>query len=246
MSIRRFSSVLSKADKAKKWAGQHAVEYVLTRNPSVVGLGSGSTIVHAIEHLATTRLAQRAICIPTSFQTRELILSHKLCLGSIEQYPHIDITIDGADEIDPGLNAIKGGGACLFQERLIAQASKEFVLVADATKVSDQLGQQWKRGVPVEVIPIALSSIKHSLQYLFPDARIKLRMATPSDKAGPVVTDNGNLILDCDFGPISDCSGLYKEIKCLSGVLDVGLFCNMANTAYIGQLEGGYAMSRKD
>jgi ribose 5-phosphate isomerase A len=85
MSIRQFSSVLSKAEKAKKWAGQNAIKHVLERRPTIIGLGSGSTIVYAIEHLATTSLAKSAICIPTSFQTRQLILSHKLCLGSIEQ-----------------------------------------------------------------------------------------------------------------------------------------------------------------
>jgi ribose 5-phosphate isomerase A len=85
MSIRRFSSVLSKAEKAKKWAGQNAIKHVLERKPTIIGLGSGSTIVYAIEHLATTSLAKSAICIPTSFQTRQLILSHQLCLGSIEQ-----------------------------------------------------------------------------------------------------------------------------------------------------------------
>jgi ribose 5-phosphate isomerase A len=92
-----------------------------------------------------------------------------------------------------------------------------------------------------------LSSIQQTLERLFGNAHIKLRMATPSDKAGPVVTDNGNLILDCDFGPLNDSAMLYKEIKCLSGVLDVGLFCNMATTAYIGRLEvdEGYSIVKK-
>jgi ribose 5-phosphate isomerase A len=86
---------------------------------------------------------------------------------------------------------------------------------------------------------MALSSVIYSLERMFPIASMQLRMATPTDKAGPVVTDNGNLIIDCDFGPIKeDPSVLYKEIKCLSGILDVGLFCNMAETAYIGHLEG--------
>ncbi|KAI8072259.1 ribose 5-phosphate isomerase A-domain-containing protein [Gilbertella persicaria] len=210
---------------------------IIQANPSIIGVGSGSTIVYAIERLAGSPLGRTAVCIPTSFQTRELILRHKLNLGSIEQYPYIDITVDGADEVDPNLNAIKGGGACLFQERLIAQASHRFVLVADARKKSSQLGTQWKRGVPVEVVPIALSSIHYQLERLFPTAKIQLRMASPTDKAGPVVTDNGNLLLDCDFGPIQDPDLLYKEIKCLTGVFDVGLFCHMADTVYYGSLD---------
>lgn len=91
--------------------------------------------------------------------------------------------------------------------------------------------------MPIEVIPIALTSITYSLERMFPTASIQLRMATPTDKAGPVVTDNGNLIIDCDFGPIEHPFLLYKEIKCLSGILDVGLFCKMADSAYIGHLE---------
>lgn len=128
---------------------------------------------------------------------------------------------------------------------------------ADASKKSPKLGSkvrelilrmililihliQWRRGVPIEVIPIALSSVTKSLERMFPTAKIQLRMATPTDKAGPVVTDNGNLIIDCDFGLLTeDPALLYREIKCLSGVLDVGLFCNMAESAYFGHPEGG-------
>ncbi|KAL9540213.1 hypothetical protein MBANPS3_009810 [Mucor bainieri] len=164
-------------------------------------------------------------------------------MGSLDDYLAIDVTIDGADEIDCELNAIKGGGGCLFQERLVAQASDRFILVAaadaddpaiDDRKRSDQLGSKWTRGVPVEVIPMALTTVQYQLERMFSAASIKLRMATPTDKAGPVVTDNGNLILDCHFGPIPDPESLYKEIKCLTGVLDVGLFCKMAETAFIG------------
>lgn len=96
---------------------------------------------------------------------------------------------------------------------------------------------QWIKGVPVEVIPMALATVQYQLERMFPTVSIKLRMATPTDKAGPVVTDNGNLILDCHFGPISDPVSLYKEIKCLTGVLDVGLFCKMAKRAFIGDNE---------
>jgi ribose 5-phosphate isomerase A len=84
---------------------------------------------------------------------------------------------------------------------------------------------------------MALTTIQYKLKHMFPNANIQLRIAQPSDKAGPVVTDNGNFILDCYFGPIHDASSLYKELKCLSGILDVGLFCNMAKSAYIGHLD---------
>ncbi|KAI8377220.1 ribose-5-phosphate isomerase [Choanephora cucurbitarum] len=229
--------VTAAAERGKKWAGVNAMRDVLKTKPSILGLGSGSTIVYAIKHLAASPLAKSVICIPTSFQTRQLILGHQLQLGSIEQYPRIEVTIDGADEVDSKLNAIKGGGGCLFQERMVAQASDRFVLVADARKQSYQLGTQWKRGVPVEVVPMALTTITYQLKHLFPSANVQLRMATPTDKAGPVVTDNGNLLLDCDFGPIEDPDLLYKQIKCMTGVLDVGLFCHMADTVYYGSLD---------
>ncbi|KAI8354184.1 ribose-5-phosphate isomerase [Blakeslea trispora] len=225
------------AERGKKWAGENAMKEILQTKPSILGLGSGSTIVYAIKHLASSPLAKSITCIPTSFQTRELILENQLQLGSIEQYPQIEITIDGADEVDTQLNAIKGGGGCLFQERLVAQASRRLILVADARKRSTQLGTQWKQGVPIEVVPMALTTITYQLKRLFPSANIRLRMATPTDKAGPVVTDNGNLLLDCDFGPIEDPALLYKEIKCMTGVFDVGLFCHMADTVYYGSLE---------
>lgn len=231
--LRRQLSTQS-AERGKQWAGYSAMKYLIQAKPSVIGLGSGSTIVYAIEYLKQHPFSSNVVCIPTSFQTRQLILQSKLKMGSLDNFPVIDMTIDGADEIDRELNAIKGGGACLFQERLVAQASKRFILVADDRKRSDQLGTNWIKGVPVEVIPMALTTIQHQLERMFPTASIKLRMATPTDKAGPVVTDNGNLVLDCHFGPISDPGSLYKEIKCLSGVLDVGLFCKMAERAFIG------------
>ncbi|CAO3673064.1 hypothetical protein G6F70_003533 [Rhizopus microsporus] len=224
-------------EQGKRWAAIKAIRHVIDSQPSVIGLGSGTTIVYAIDELKKHKIAQDVVCIPTSFQTRQLILANNLKLGSLEQYPRIDVTVDGADEIDPKLNAIKGGGACLFQERLVAKASRRFVLVADERKRSSQLGTKWKRGVPVEVVPMALSPIQYTLEEMFPDALIRLRISQSSDKAGPVVTDNGNFILDCHFGPIQNPDLLYKEIKSLTGVLDVGLFCNMADTAYIGHLE---------
>ncbi|CAO0800745.1 unnamed protein product [Mucor circinelloides] len=234
--LRRQLSTQS-VERGKRWAGYSAMKYLIQSKPSVIGLGSGSTIVYAIEYLKQHQFSSDVVCIPTSFQTRQLILQSNLRLGSLDSYPIIDMTIDGADEIDRELNAIKGGGACLFQERLVAQASCKFILVADDRKRSNQLGTKWIKGVPVEVIPMALTTVQYQLERMFPAASIKLRMATPTDKAGPVVTDNGNLILDCHFGPIPDPVSLYKEIKCLTGVLDVGLFCTMAERAFIGDNE---------
>ncbi|KAI8381449.1 ribose-5-phosphate isomerase [Radiomyces spectabilis] len=237
---RAYQTAVSKADIAKRSAAYEAVNQCLNSsalNRRVVGLGSGTTIEFAIERIKQRKELHDLIFIPTSFQTQQLILKNKLRLGSLNEHPVVDLTIDGADEVDPKLNAIKGGGACLFQEMLVARASERFILIADERKQSRQLGTQWTRGIPVEVMPMALTTVTRQLKSVLPsDATVKLRMATPTDKAGPVVTDNGNFILDCQT-TIHDPALLYKEMKLLTGVLEVGLFCNMAEAAYFGSLD---------
>ena len=134
-------------------------------------------------------------CIPTSFQSYQLIIENGLNLVSLDQYPEIDLDIDGADEIDKDLNLIKGGGGCLVQEKIIASNSKNLVIIADFRKISENLGENWKKGVPVEVIPIAYKPIMKKLEKL--GGKPELRMAQA--KAGPLVSDNGNFIIDVDF-----------------------------------------------
>ncbi|KAI9020959.1 ribose 5-phosphate isomerase A-domain-containing protein [Phycomyces nitens] len=239
-AIRSFATRnISKSERGKQLAAYRAVDEMLDSSleKGIVGLGSGSTIEHAIERIHQRKDLDSVVYVPTSFQTRQLILHYNLRLGSIDQYTSVDLTIDGADEVDRDLNAIKGGGACLFQERLVAQASKKFVLIADERKKSDKLGSKYTRGIPIEIVPMALPTILFNIQNMWKDATVKLRMATPTDKAGPVVTDNGNLILDCQMGPIDDPVNVYRDIKLLTGVVDVGLFCNMAQVAYFGGIE---------
>ncbi|KAG0162938.1 ribose-5-phosphate isomerase rki1 [Apophysomyces sp. BC1015] len=222
-------------DQGKRLAAYRAVDDVLETTHRIVGLGSGSTIKFALERIAQKPHLHDIVFVPTSFQTKQLILEHGLRLGSIDQYTSIAVTIDGADEVDPHLNAIKGGGACMFQERLVAQASDTLVLIADERKKSEQLGTKWTRGIPVEIIPAALTTVKHILEVMFPGISVRLRMANPSDKAGPVVTDNGNLVLDCHMGPIEDPQAIYQKIKLVTGVLEVGIF-DMARVAYFGRV----------
>ncbi|KAL0095147.1 ribose-5-phosphate isomerase [Phycomyces blakesleeanus] len=230
---------LSKAERGKQLAAYRAVDEMLDSSleKGIIGLGSGSTIEHAIERIHQRKDLHSVVYVPTSFQTKRLILHYNLRLGNIDQYTSVDLTIDGADEVDANLNAIKGGGACLFQERLVAQASKKFVLIADERKKSDKLGSKYLRGIPIEIVPMALQTVLFNIQNMWENATVRLRMATPTDKAGPVVTDNGNLILDCQMGPIDDPVNVYRDIKLLTGVVDVGLFCNMAEVAYFGGLE---------
>lgn len=171
------------------------------------------------------------------------------------------MTIDGADEVDDELNCIKGGGACQLQEKIVAFAAKTFVVIADYRKESTTLGQQWTQGVPVEVVPMAYVPLSRSLQAL--GGEPVLRMA--QRKAGPVVTDNGNFVLDVNvrphcicarvttvaadlidvyvqFGEIKDPRALADRIKLLPGVVEVGLFCGMADKAFFGQTDGSFTV----
>ena len=226
------------------------------KSGDVVGIGSGSTIVYAV-----TRLAERVKeenlsiqCVPTSFQSKQLILENGLNLSSLEVEPyHCNVAIYGADEADEDLTLIKGGGGCLTQEKIIAENSDLFVCIADERKKSQQLGTSWKKGVPIEVLPLAYKLIQKTIQKKF-GGTPNLRMATA--KAGPVVTDNGNFILDwefdlklilnevcekanlCGLDNTSVWKYVNKDLCCMAGVLDTGLFVNMAKVAYFGTADG--------
>ena len=169
-------------EEGKKLAAYRAVDEYITPDLKVVGIGSGSTVVYVVERILQRPELKDIVYIPTSFQSKILILENGLRLGSIEQHPEIDVTIDGADEVDEELNAIKGGGACQFQEKVVAEAAKKFVIVAgkdiivlkiyavilmaritiDFRKKSQKLGTGWTKGVPIEVVPMTYKSVmKH-------------------------------------------------------------------------------------
>ncbi|KAF5381749.1 hypothetical protein D9615_005441 [Tricholomella constricta] len=166
-------------------------------------------------------------------RSKELIVSAGLSLGDVDQYPTIDVTLDGADEVDSNLNCIKGGGACHLREKVLAEAAITFILVADYRKNVEYLGTNFEPGVPVEVVPFAYAKVLRDLKTLgSPNAN--LRMAVK--KAGPVVTDNGNFVIDAPFSRqhmLNPFETLTK-IKMLTGVVEVGLFCHMAKAAYFG------------
>lgn len=228
----------SLVERAKRTAAQLAVDENFPENPKVVGIGLGSTVVYVAEHIAERKDNQSFVCVPTGFQLKQLIMDNGLRLGSIEEYPNIDIAFDGADEVDPALNLIKGGGACLFQEKLVAEAAKVFIAVADYRKKSDtSLGVVWTRGIPIEVVPLSHSIVSQALVGLGAN-HVVLRQGGAA-KAGPVVTDNNNFILDADFGAIADPADLHRKIKLLVGVVETGLFVKMADKCYFGEEEGG-------
>ncbi|XP_068394594.1 ribose-5-phosphate isomerase-like [Eschrichtius robustus] len=236
-------STMSKAKEAKKLVGRAAVENHV-RNNQVLGIGSGSTIVHAVQRIAE-RVKQEnlnLVCIPTSFQARQLILQYGLTLSDLDRHPEIDLAIDGADEVDADLNLIKGGGGCLTQEKIVAGNASRFIVIADFRKDSKNLGDQWHKGIPIEVIPMAYVPVSRAVTQKFGGV-IELRMAV--NKAGPVVTDNGNFILDWKFDRVHKWSEVNTTIKMIPGVVDTGPFINMAERVYFGMQDGSVNMREK-
>ncbi|TPX34533.1 ribose-5-phosphate isomerase [Synchytrium microbalum] len=224
-------------NEAKRRASYAAIDSHVTPNTKVIGIGSGSTIVFCVDRLKQ-RVAEGGLnvkaCIPTSFQARQLIIEAGLPLAELNQYPSIDIAFDGADEVDSRLNLIKGGGACMLQEKLVASNAKKFVVVADYRKNSTKLGENWKQGVPLEVVPLAYVPIMERVRALggIPTLRMAVR------KAGPVVTDNGNFVVDAIFGTIDDPSKLEASLIKIPGMVVSGLFTDMAEKAYFGMADG--------
>ncbi|GJQ75092.1 hypothetical protein Trydic_g9705 [Trypoxylus dichotomus] len=228
---------MSTIQEAKRAAAYKAVdEYV--KNGFKIGIGSGSTIVFAIDRLAEKVGNEKldVICVPTSFQSHQLLVRKQLPIGELEVHPQLDLCIDGADEVDANLNLIKGGGGCLLQEKIIASCAKKFIVVADYTKNSRSLGDQYKKGIPIEVLPLAYIPVKYKIESKY-GGNLELRMAVA--KAGPVVTDNGNFILDWkNFKQNVDWNVINGDILQIPGVIETGLFIGMAEKAYFGLEDG--------
>ena len=248
--VRNLPALHSTLEQAKRVAAYRAVDENLDYlNHRVIGVGSGSTVIYVAERLGQYLLdpkfsvyASQFVCIPTGFQSKELILTNGLQLGSVEQYPVIDIVFDGADEVDVNLQLIKGGGGCLFQEKLVSTSASKFVVVADYRKRSPKyLGTNWVKGVPIEVVPTSYIRVLNDLRTKLKCKNAVLRQGAPA-KAGPVVTDNCNFIIDAHFGEIEHPEKLHQEIKMLVGVVETGLFIDNASKAYFGNPDGSVEM----
>jgi ribose 5-phosphate isomerase A len=216
-------------DQEKKAAARASLGFV--RDENIVGLGSGSTAEYAVRLLGERVQAGLKIRgIPTSQRTRELAESVGIPLSTLEEFPDIDVTIDGADEIDPELQLIKGGGGALLREKIVASASKRMVVIADSSKRVQILG---KFPLPVEVIALAQPLLKKKIAAL--GATVKLRQYAHGD---PFVTDEGHHILDCQFGEILDPRALARQLDSMPGIVEHGLFVDMATLALIGKDDG--------
>ncbi|WP_336360556.1 ribose-5-phosphate isomerase RpiA [Haladaptatus sp. ZSTT2] len=213
------------SDDAKRRAGERAAAEAT--DGMVVGLGTGSTTAYAIRALGQAVNAGLDIQgIPTSFQSRQLALSAGIPLTSLDAVDTVHLAIDGADQL-AGRHCIKGGGAAHTREKIVDAAAERFVVVADSTKQAETLDHP----VPVEVIPEAWTVVTDDISNKVGGAAT-LREAERKD--GPVVTDNGNVVLDCDFGEIRDPAMLALDLAAIPGVVEHGLFINLVDTAFVG------------
>jgi len=212
-------------DRPKQQAAKRALD--LIRDGQVIGLGTGSTAKFAIEGLG--RLVREGLSVkgvPTSVATERLARELAIPLVNLNEAGVIDVTLDGADEVDLDFNMIKGGGGALTREKLVALASVKRVILVDESKLVSRLGQS--RLLPIEVLPFAWTLAGRLLTDLGCVASLRVH------DGAPFVTDNGNHILDCAFGPIEDAATLEKRIKLLPGVIECGLFIGIADTLVIG------------
>jgi len=219
----------TKPEALKRKAAYAAVKHV--KDGFVVGLGSGSTAALAIEAIGEKIKRERlkVLAVPTSYQAFLLAAKHGIQVTTLEEHGVIDVTIDGADQIDSERNLIKGMGAALAREKIVASVSKQNIIIADESKRVKTLGENG-HPVPVEVLPFAIAVVKRRIKAI--DGTAVLREG--KGKVGPVITDNGNAVLDAVFGVIRNAPELEVKLKMIPGVVETGLFIGLATTAYIG------------
>jgi ribose 5-phosphate isomerase A len=230
---------MTSVDLLKQQAAYRAVESITSG--MVVGLGTGSTALWAVRRLAELLASGQLhdiVSIPTSRQTEAAARQLGIPLATLEQHPVVDLTIDGADEVDPQLNLIKGAGGALLWEKIVAQASRRLVIVVDESKLSPVLGMRWP--VPVEVVPFGWRTQASYLEGL--NAQVALRQT--SDGV-PFQTDEGNLILDANFGPFTDPAWLGEQLKGRTGIIDHGLFLGMAAEVVVAGADGVRSLVRE-
>ena len=223
---------------AKQRAGFRAAEFV--EDGMRVGLGTGTTAQWLVDRLGErVREGLRVRCVPTSRRTEEQARALGITLVTLGEVGELDIAIDGADEIGPGLALIKGGGGALLREKLVASAARRFVVIADASKRVEVLG---RFPLPVEVVQFGWELTARRVSGV-----VNVEPALRRDTDGePFVTDNGNFILDCRCGAIPDPARIERELKSLVGVVESGLFVNIADTAVLADEEGVQVIGRKD
>ena len=218
--------------RAREVAGRAAAEFV--RDGMVVGLGTGSTVQFTLERLAERIRAEGLAVrgVPTSLDTERKARALGIPLVSLEQIEEIDLTIDGADEIDARFDMIKGGGGALLREKVVAVLSRREVIVVDRAKLVERLGVRF--ALPVEVVPFARAAVARRIAALGANWTIRMR-----DGKEPDLTDNGNVILDCRFaGGVANAAVLERQLDEIPGVVESGLFVGLAHVLVIGDEQG--------
>ena len=211
----------------KRQAAEQAVEFV--ESGMVVGLGFGSTARYAVERIAQRLAAgdlREIVVVPTALQVEREARRLGIPLTSLDEHPQIDLTVDGADEVDPDLNLIKGGGGALLREKIVAQVSHREIIVVDESKLSEKLGTQFP--IPVEVLPFGWRVVAQYLELL--GATASLRRAADGK---PLGTDQGNWILDATFGPLEDPQPVADQLDRKAGVIAHGLFLGLATDVIV-------------
>ncbi len=231
---------MKKQDQLKQKAALRAVEFV--ESGMVVGLGTGSTTAFAVirigERIKSGDL-KNIVGIPTSIRTEKLAGEWSIPLCGLDDQPIIDVTIDGADEVDPDLNLIKGGGGALLREKVVAQASRQNIIIVDESKLSPRLGTRW--ALPVEVIPFAAKAAENFLKSQ--GAAVALRL---DDNGQPYQTDQNNFILDANFGEMADPNRVAASLNERAGIVEHGLFLGLASDVIVAAEDGIRHLKRDD
>ncbi|MDF1514617.1 MAG: ribose-5-phosphate isomerase RpiA [Anaerolineae bacterium] len=216
----------------KRKAGEYAVQYI--QSGMVIGLGHGSTAVYAIRKIA--QLLQEGalediLAVPCSLNVEAEV--RKLCIPmtTLDEHPVIDVTIDGADEVDPNLNVIKGGGGALLREKIVAQATRREIIVIDSTKLVPQLGTQW--AVPIEVVQFGLGANMAYLATLGAEVTIR-----KTDDGKRFISDQGNLIVDANFGPMDNPTRIAALLGSRAGIVEHGLFMDLVTDVIVAKQTG--------
>lgn len=227
----------------KRQAAAQALEYI--ESGMKLGLGTGSTAAHFVDLLGEkVKTGLDVLCVPTSEATRAQASNLGIRLSTLDETPELDVTVDGADEMDEALRLIKGGGGALLREKIVASASQSLIIIADSSKLVENLG---KFPLPIEVVPFGLTATKNLVEQLAGDAGCTGSIVLRRKADGRVfVTDNGNYIFDCAFGEIGDPETLDDALKLVPGVVENGLFLGLADLGIIAGPEGVTVIAAAD
>lgn len=207
-----------------------------------IGLGSGSTVAIFAKELGERITSQKVevSVVPSSYQAYQLAIEFDIPITNLDKSPELLLTIDGADEVDKDLNLTKGGGGALFKEKIVASASKKLVIIVDESKLVEKLASRFL--IPIEVLPFSLGVVRKTITKMGLEPIVR----QAQKKMGPVVTDNGNFIIDLKFPkPIDNPSQTAIDLKMIPGVVETGLFVGMAAEVHVGTEDGSYVLKKK-